>query len=138
MQLYAVQDLNDSSKIILERRSSPEGTIAPAPEGEDPAWLVVQDVLDPVSNQVIGKKVVIDQELKLSIQTSKNIKDLEHKWEQLRAFRDKKLSLCDWTQMPDVHLSANTIQEWRTYRQQLRDITNNLVDPDLVDWPLEP
>ena len=52
------------------------------------------------------------------------------------------LSACDWTQQIDVPLTEAKIQEWVTYRQQLRDITDNLPDDLLsvndVVWPVSP
>jgi hypothetical protein len=41
--------------------------------------------------------------------------------------RNALLAVSDWTQLPDVTISNKTA--WATYRQQLRDLTN---DPD---WP---
>jgi hypothetical protein len=39
----------------------------------------------------------------------------------LREHRNKLLAECDWTQSRDVTLSNDN--EWKTYRQALRDIT---------------
>ena len=58
----------------------------------------------------------------------------------LRSYRNNLLSLCDWTQIDDVPLSEEQKNDWRTYRQLLRDF------PETVDvnnwsastWPLAP
>lgn len=50
----------------------------------------------------------------------------EIKLKQLRIIRHAELSACDWTQGNDSQLSSAKKQEWLTYRQSLRDITNNL------------
>jgi hypothetical protein len=42
----------------------------------------------------------------------------------IRSERDRLLKDSDWTQIPNSPLSAEKVQEWATYRQQLRDITN--------------
>jgi IS1 family transposase len=39
--------------------------------------------------------------------------------------RDEKLQASDWTQLPDVPLTAEQKAEWATYRQELRDYINN-------------
>jgi len=39
-----------------------------------------------------------------------------------RVERNKRLSDCDWTQANDCQLSETKIQEWKVYRQALRDL----------------
>lgn len=62
--------------------------------------------------------------------------------EDIRKTRNALLGACDWTQQIDVPLSEAKLQEWVTYRQQLRDITDNLPDDILsvndVVWPVSP
>lgn len=55
-------------------------------------------------------------------------------WEIIRSERNAKLSACDWTQLPDAPVDKNI---WATYRQELRDITNQS-DPFNIIWPSEP
>lgn len=47
---------------------------------------------------------------------------IELRWSLVRSERDQKLSACDWTQLPDVVLT--NAEQWKAYRQELRDITN--------------
>ena len=59
--------------------------------------------------------------------------------EQAKAVRDdsnKRLSDCDWTQLPDNPLANKA--DWATYRQQLRDVTSQTGFPWEVTWPTEP
>lgn len=51
----------------------------------------------------------------------------------VRVLRDTLLAQCDWTQLPDVPLETKTA--WATYRQALRDITNQPGFPDVIEWP---
>ena len=51
----------------------------------------------------------------------------------------------DWTQLPDVQLSEEQKESWRIYRQQLRDLPENVEDPKPLvldinhsDWPVAP
>lgn len=53
-----------------------------------------------------------------------------------RAERGRRLAACDWTQLPDV--PAGTAQAWATYRQALRDITEQPGFPTTITWPEEP
>jgi hypothetical protein len=55
--------------------------------------------------------------------------------------RVAKLLECDWTQLPDSPLSEIEKIIWQEYRQELRDITNNLDDItnlEDVPWPTKP
>jgi hypothetical protein len=62
--------------------------------------------------------------------------------EQLRSERNKLLVNSDWTQLQDVQNSFDeeTKNKWIVYRQQLRDITqeysnNEIVNIEQVNWP---
>lgn len=57
---------------------------------------------------------------------------------QLRANRNLLLRETDWTQMPDAPLSEEKKSEYANYRQSLRDITLNVIDPTNVVWPTKP
>lgn len=59
----------------------------------------------------------------------------QSQWAKVRSQRDQLLSSCDWTQLADVMLSDKT--EWATYRQALRDITDQ-TDPYTIVWPTQP
>jgi hypothetical protein len=47
------------------------------------------------------------------------------------------LNECDWTQLPDSPLTEEKKLEWKVYRQDLRDITNQ-EDPHNIIWPTKP
>jgi len=54
-----------------------------------------------------------------------------------REHRNQLLSSTDWTQLPDAPTDKT---EWTTYRQALRDLTDNVNWPNLseADWPVPP
>tara|TARA_B100001059_G_C17832803_1_gene585836 strand:- start:4126 stop:4419 length:294 start_codon:yes stop_codon:yes gene_type:complete len=55
----------------------------------------------------------------------------------LRMERDNKLAQSDWMANSDVTMSS----DWKTYRQELRDLTKGLDTEDKVNkvtWPKEP
>lgn len=54
----------------------------------------------------------------------------------LRNKRDERLATSDWRDLPSY---PGTNQEaWRSYRQALRDLPANTVDPNNIIWPSEP
>jgi hypothetical protein len=53
----------------------------------------------------------------------------------VRLQRNYLLSICDWTQLPDVPDATQAL--WRSYRQALRDLPQQ-VDPFIADWPIAP
>jgi hypothetical protein len=56
--------------------------------------------------------------------------------QQARERRNALLAACDWTQLPDVDLKTKTA--WATYRQALRDVTEQPGFPTTVQWPTPP
>ena len=67
-------------------------------------------------------------------------------WNVIRMDRDKLLAESDWTVMPDSPLSTSKQNEWKTYRQSLRDIPQGSVptideQQNIVSgltWPTKP
>jgi hypothetical protein len=60
---------------------------------------------------------------------------IDIKWEEVREIRNQLLAETDWTQLSDI--PQNTKDIWTTYRQNLRDITNQTNPFDIV-WPIKP
>ena len=53
--------------------------------------------------------------------------------------RNTKLQSCDWTQLPDVPLTAAQKAEWVTYRAALRAYIDTVTDPfNPPAWPVAP
>jgi len=79
--------------------------------------------------------------------TSEEKKKIEDKFKELephtkldnvRHHRNKLLKNCDWTQTPDVPMTDSKKEEWKKYRQELRDITKTATTMDDAKWPTEP
>jgi hypothetical protein len=62
---------------------------------------------------------------------------IEIKWEEIRETRNTLLSECDWTQFQDSPITGSKLTEWQTYRQSLRDVTNQ-ENPYNITWPTNP
>lgn len=58
----------------------------------------------------------------------------DEQWGRIRIERNAKLIASDWTQVADAPVDA---AEWATYRQALRDITNQ-TNPFNIVWPAVP
>lgn len=65
-----------------------------------------------------------------------NIKELQYRGNVIRIRRNMLLAQSDWTQSKDI---SNTVSSaWTTYRQALRDITQQQDFPNVVVWPERP
>ncbi len=61
----------------------------------------------------------------------------DEQWVVVRSERNIKLQASDWSVLPDVPITPEKKTEWETYRQALRDITNQ-PDPFNITWPTPP
>lgn len=52
--------------------------------------------------------------------------------------RNHLLANSDWTQLPDVPLTAEQKAAWATYRQALRDVPAQAGFPENINWPVIP
>ena len=59
-------------------------------------------------------------------------------WQALRQVRDEMLRKTDWTQLADAQLSLSMKNQYKVYRQSLRDLPSVTVDPENPVWPEEP
>ena len=64
-------------------------------------------------------------------------------WEQLRVERDRRLAETDWVTLKAIDASIDGFgvqlpQVWMDYRQALRDLPANTVDPANPVWPTKP
>ncbi len=59
--------------------------------------------------------------------------NIANQWISIRKERNEKLRETDWRASSDLTLS----DAWKTYRQNLRDITNQS-DPWNITWPTKP
>lgn len=56
-------------------------------------------------------------------------------WESIRIKRNKLLQESDYTQLQDYKGNSEI---WKNYRQNLRNIPQTWLNPDLVIWPQKP
>ena len=64
---------------------------------------------------------------------------VDTQWFILREERDVLLKESDWiVSTPDAPFTQEKIEEWKTYRQALRDLPANTEDPSNPVWPEAP
>ena len=59
------------------------------------------------------------------------------KFKEIKLKRDELLKNSDFTQLSDS-THPGTKEEWKVYRQKLRDIAKDITDPDTIVFPEEP
>jgi hypothetical protein len=62
---------------------------------------------------------------------------INQKWEEIRDHRNTLLKDSDWTVLVDSPLSGSVLENWKTYRQELRDATSQ-ENPFNIVWPNQP
>jgi hypothetical protein len=61
----------------------------------------------------------------------------DQKIEAVREQRNQALASSDWTQLADVPLSESKKEEWRLWRQQVRDLFSNTSNADAAKAELD-
>jgi hypothetical protein len=64
--------------------------------------------------------------------------DLDLAWAEVRKERDQLLTNCDWVVLKAKECGTNIPTSWKTYRQELRDITTTFSSPEEVVFPEPP
>ena len=77
------------------------------------------------------------EKLSYNFDTKKFFISDEELMKGIRIKRNELLSDSDYTQFTDS-THKGTKEEWKTYRQKLRDITKGVTDPDKIVFPEEP
>jgi hypothetical protein len=52
--------------------------------------------------------------------------------------RNQRLDASDWIVTKSMEAGESVPTDWQTYRQELRDITENYVSKEEVVWPTKP
>ena len=64
--------------------------------------------------------------------------NVENLWLAVKVERNRLLFVTDWTQGNDSPLTQEKQDEWKVYRQSLRDMFIGCVVPADVTWPKIP
>ena len=63
---------------------------------------------------------------------------IQSKWTLFRGERSRRLTECDWVLIPYAPPTQEKINEWKVYRQALRDLPSTTEDPVNPVWPTPP
>ena len=94
------------------------------------AWSVVDMFADTTEDGVTTTKA----EHEAAYQADLDAKAAE----SVRTQRDAKLEESDWMVIRSAETGVALPTEWATYRQALRDITDQIGFPNEINWPVEP
>ncbi|WP_159913011.1 tail fiber assembly protein [Pantoea sp. 18069] len=103
---------------------------------------VVYGMSDPATQYVVAGKIV-DLPVKpgahhdFDYSAKQWIFNAESAWAAIRLRRDQLMSASDWRVARATERSELLDQQWKSYRQALRDITEQ-PDPSNIQWPVEP
>jgi len=91
---------------------------------------------EPRYKVVNGQYIELDESELAELDARAEASDLD--LSMVRSQRNGMLSASDWTQIGDASLGDHTAEEWRTYRQALKDIPQNYTRVSTVVWPEDP
>ena len=74
----------------------------------------------------------------LTSRSKRWLEDPESIKDSIRPTRNKLLAESDWTQLADASLSEDSLIAWSDYRQQLRDMTDNINEEGNATFPDAP
>jgi hypothetical protein len=98
-------------------------------------YRIVDSDTGPIAYDSDGNVVSWDDS---AVSTKESELIVSDKLEQLRAERNAKLTETDWVVTMHKELGTNIPTAWKTYRQALRDITDDATSLDDVTWPEKP
>ena len=98
-------------------------------------WIENWELKDKFSTYTNEEGVTVTKEEQEAAYTQKIADD---KASEIRTKRDKLLSECDWVVVKAKETNTEISSDWVTYRQALRDITNQETFPTSVTWPNKP
>lgn len=109
---------------------------------EDPVFDEATQRIDVAENPVLkdGKWTITRTAVDLTADelAQKLADEISVKTQFYRTERNKMLADSDWTQLPDSPLTDAKKAEWATYRQALRDITDQAGFPLDITVPVPP
>jgi hypothetical protein len=91
---------------------------------------------EPRYKVVNGEYIELTAEEEAELEARAEAADLD--MSMVRAERNALLGASDWTQLGDATLGDHTAEEWRIYRQALKDVPQNYSRVSEVVWPETP
>lgn len=123
-----------SNPRIIEIRENGIQRIVDEDQPRYVAWLALGNLPTPTA----GDRFVTIVEGTPVIDPNRTATLTAEKWVEVRRERNTRVSAADWTQLDDAPFDASNKQQWRTYRQALRDLPQAQTDPYNITWPTPP
>ena len=136
MKYYVSRDLNDPSKLKVERRTNPpENSLGLAPIDSETG---LPEIIESLEIQIIDgvDTVVVNESKKTQGIADRAQVEIDMKYNKMRQKRDDLLAETDYIMTSDYPLADKSSYE--TYRQELRDLPDNIVDIDNFSFPVKP
>ena len=105
------------------------------PEGCEVTELTDEQALEVEAS--VGGLFLVEGEL-ISFKANRWMEQPEAVKASLRPERDRLLAASDWTQLNDTTLPEDILAAWSVYRQDLRDLTDEIDENGEVDFPEKP
>jgi len=136
---YSIQDLKLENSNVSFPKNLTEGTLEnfdvykvhPNPVDVD----YTKDIEE--TDPVLSGSIYVQDWLITSASQETIDKREEIKWREIRDERSTLLQQSDWVVLADSPITGSKLTEWETYRQDLRDITEQL-NPFNITWPTIP
>lgn len=132
-------EINEHGYIVAARYTD----TPPAPDNMNPSHRVILDV-NPVYDSETQYLERVEPVLPEHTQVQYIVHDIVKTDEEWKNIVDRKresyLFKTDWIMLPDSPFVNNTqaLQEWKVYRQELRDMSTQPGYPSNVVWPTHP
>ena len=146
---YVALDEEGEPTDVVLHQDNHAAIIKDAPEGwKDKVWAaILPNVPDLKPNQRAERKGWSAKTDEIDVRIFSWDWEIET-WDQaqcldmwVRGPRNMLLASTDWTVLTDNQLTTATKNKWKTYRQELRDLTTvyaEVEDPDDIVWPKAP
>jgi len=113
---------------VMQRSQNLEHIIVP--EHLDSRFVIISR--NPDTNE-------IEFDLNEDEQNKHKLNLIETKWRLFRNKRNHLMKESDWiVSVSDSPFTPEKIEEWKVYRQALRDLPSNTTDPENPVWPVAP
>jgi len=96
-------------------------------------WIENWELVDIFSDIVVDGVTVTKETQETEYLTTRN----NNQWVNVRTSRDQLLKDTDWVSIRAADTGTPMSTEWSTYRQALRDVTEQ-TDPFNITWPVKP
>lgn len=133
MPVFAIVSIQDLNVCHTYQADAPVPYGGPWGNPMTHTHIIIPNELEP--DCIMAVRDDTTQEIKLQIDSTKALAKTEMQWSQLRSERNRRLADTDWTRIDDVPLSEVQRAEWRIYRQALRELPSNTLNPANPVWP---